>query len=287
MTGRLEDVEPGPGRAYEAVTLSGLPVVVAVSPTGVAVNGQAAVLRTASACNGVVAVIDEVLIPLAAADDGGDPEPVAPDYGFDYEDFDYQFPFPVPDDGGGGQVPADVDCAPGDCCDVPPPPDAVTGVQYSCAEQVGFGKCGEAFMQGFCRLSVRDRPAAPLPFGPRLTNACSAAAASWGRARTRAARTWAMSTARCGPTRRTRTACRPCAPAGRSNEDGSSPSPYVMLCPLNLCSLEVSITQHRPRRKTPLPPTHGRHGSASHTRHAAPGQRELGSASGQRLGSTT
>ena len=166
MTGRLEDVEPGPGRAYEAVTLSGLPVVVAVSPTGVAVNGQAAVLRTASACNGVVAVIDEVLIPLAAADDGGDPEPVAPDYGFDYEDFDYQFPFPVPDDGGGGQVPADVDCAPGDCCDVPPPPDAVTGVQYSCAEQVGFGKCGEAFMQGFCRLSVRDRP--PFAEGPSV-----------------------------------------------------------------------------------------------------------------------
>ena len=161
MTGRLEDVEPGPGRAYEAVTLSGLPVVVAVSPTGVAVNGQAAVLRTASACNGVIAVIDEVLIPLAAADDGGDPEP---EYGFDYEDFDYQFPFPVPDDGGGGgQVPADADCAPSDCCDVPPPPDAVTGVQYSCAEQVGFGKCGEAFMQGFCRLSVRDRPAAPPP----------------------------------------------------------------------------------------------------------------------------
>lgn len=282
MTGRLEDVEPGPGRAYEAVTLSGLPVVVAVSPTGVAVNGQAAVLRTASACNGVIAVIDEVLIPLAAADDGGDPEP---EYGFDYEDFDYQFPFPVPDDGGGGgQVPADADCAPSDCCDVPPPPDAVTGVQYSCAEQVGFGKCGEAFMQGFCRLSVRP-PRGASPFGPRRTdNACappSAAAASWGRAQTRAATTWATSTARCGQTRRTRTACRPCVPAGRRNVDRLS----TLYLPLNLCTLEVPNATPTARRT----PTRGRvrHGSASHTRHAAPGQRELGSASGQRLGSTT
>lgn len=37
----------------------------------------------------------------------------------------------------------------GTCTDTPPPPDA-EGVEYTCAQQVGWGKCGEAWMAGYC-----------------------------------------------------------------------------------------------------------------------------------------
>lgn len=39
------------------------------------------------------------------------------------------------------------------CDDQPPPANAADPREYSCAEQVGWGKCSETWMQGFCRLS--------------------------------------------------------------------------------------------------------------------------------------
>ena len=49
--------------------------------------------------------------------------------------------------GGGAPLPGGGGGAPG-CTDEPPP-----GSQHSCAEQRGWGKCGERFLRGYCRRS--------------------------------------------------------------------------------------------------------------------------------------
>ena len=44
--------------------------------------------------------------------------------------------------------PAPAPACEGGCCDVAPP-----GSTYSCEQQAAWGKCGEAWMAGFCDLS--------------------------------------------------------------------------------------------------------------------------------------
>ena len=54
---------------------------------------------------------------------------------------------PSPSGGGGGGGTGGTGPGPG-CTDAPP-----AGAPYSCAQQAGWGKCGEAWMQGFCNAS--------------------------------------------------------------------------------------------------------------------------------------
>ena len=132
--------------AYEAFdTVLGRPVELLYTRSEVRVGreglddaAKAAITGTQAACNGVLALIDRVLVPPPA--DATQP-------------VDDALPEPV------SNVPARPAaaapaCPLSECCDAQPPPN-LEGLQFTCAEQVGFGACDEAWMlQGnFCRLS--------------------------------------------------------------------------------------------------------------------------------------
>lgn len=77
----------------------------------------------------------ENFFALASVDDGSCVYP--PDYVDDYSDYEDQDYEPV--------VCSEEDTA---CCDYPPP-----GSKHTCAEESGFGKCNESWMDGYCDLS--------------------------------------------------------------------------------------------------------------------------------------
>ncbi len=71
-------------------------------------------------------------------------------------------PNPPPPSGNGGG---------GTTCTDAPPPAASGQASYSCAEQKGFGKCGESWMQGYCASTCKtcqlaSAPAAACTDGP-------------------------------------------------------------------------------------------------------------------------
>lgn len=63
----------------------------------------------------------------------------------------------------------------GTCSDTPP-----SGSSYSCAQQAGFGKCGESWMKGFCNKSCNRCPTQCSDTPPDGNYTC-AQQASWGK----------------------------------------------------------------------------------------------------------